>query len=65
MDLEVEFLGTDPSGLQGEARIGFYARGTSSRHDFGITFGLAADGTKIIVTDKVDLVLDVQAFLGA
>jgi len=65
VDLEVEFLGTDPTGLQGEARIGFSARGTISRRDFGVTFGLAADGTKIVVADKVDIVLDVQAFLGA
>ena len=65
VDLEVEFLGTDPTGLQGEARIGFSARGTVSRRDFGITFGLAADGTKIVVADKVTIVLDVQAFLDA
>jgi polyisoprenoid-binding protein YceI len=65
VDLEVEFLGTDPTGLQGEARIGFSARGTISRRDFGITFGLAADGTKIVVADKVDIVLDIQAFLDA
>lgn len=65
VDLEVEFLGTDPTGLQGEARIGFSARGTISRRDFGVTFGLAADGTKIVVADKVDIILDVQAFLAA
>lgn len=65
VDLEVEFLGTDPTGLQGEARIGFSARGTISRRDFGISFGLAADDTKIVVADKVDIVLDVEAFLGA
>lgn len=65
VDLEVEFLGTDPTGLQGEARIGFSARGTISRRDFGVTFGLAADGTKIVVADKVDIVLDVQAYLDA
>lgn len=65
VDLEVEFLGTDPTGLQGEARIGFSARGTISRRDFGVTFGLAADGTKIVLADKVDIVLDVQAYLDA
>src|SRR2546421_3736634 len=64
-DLEVEFLGTDPTGLQGETRIGFSARGTISRRDFGITFGLATDGTKIVLADKVDIILDVQAFLDA
>jgi polyisoprenoid-binding protein YceI len=65
VDLKVEFLGTDPTGLQGEARIGFSAQGTISRRDFGVTFGLAADGTKIVLADKVDIVLDVQAFLAA
>jgi polyisoprenoid-binding protein YceI len=63
--LEVEFLGTDPTGMQGEARIGFSARAAISRRDFGITFGLATDGTKIVVADKVEIVLDVEAFLGA
>jgi polyisoprenoid-binding protein YceI len=62
VDLEVEFLGADPTGLAGEPRIGFCARTTISRRDFGVTFGLAADGTKIIVADRVDIVLDVQAF---
>jgi polyisoprenoid-binding protein YceI len=65
VDLEVEFLGTDPTGLQGEPRIGFSARGAISRRDFGITFGLTADATKIVVADKVDIVLDVEAFPGA
>jgi len=65
VDLDVEFLGTDPTGLQGEARVGFSARAAISRRDFGITFGLAADGTKIVVADKVDIVLDVEAFRGA
>ena len=65
VDLEVEFLGTDPTGLQGEPRIGFSAKGAISRRDFGVTFGLAADGTKIVIGDKVDIVLDVEAYLGA
>ena len=64
-ELEVEFLGTDPDGLQGEPRIGFSARTAISCRDFGITFGLAADGTKIVVADKVDIVLDIEAYLDA
>lgn len=64
VELEVEFLGVDPTGLQGETRIGFFARGTTTRRDFGITFGLAAD-SKIVVGDKVDITLDVQAVLEA
>jgi polyisoprenoid-binding protein YceI len=62
VDLAVEFLGTDPTGLQGETRIGFSAQGAISRRGFGITFGLAADGTKIVVGDKVEISLDIQAF---
>jgi polyisoprenoid-binding protein YceI len=65
IELEVEFLGTDPARLQGETRIGFSARGTISRRDFGITFGLAADGAKIIIGDRVEITLDVEAFLAA
>jgi polyisoprenoid-binding protein YceI len=64
VDLEVEFLGTDPEGLQGEPRIGFCARAAISRRDFGITFGLVPDA-KIVIADKVEIVLDVQAFLSA
>jgi polyisoprenoid-binding protein YceI len=65
VDLEVEFLGSDPTGLQGEPRIGFSAQATISRRDFGITFGLVADGTKIVVADKIDIALDIEAFLAA
>ncbi len=63
-EFEVEFLGVDPTGLQGETRIGFSARGAILRRDFGITFGLAAD-SKIVVGDKVDITLDIQAVLDA
>ena len=65
VDLEVEFLGSDPTGMQGEPRIGFSARTAISRREFGISFGLATDGTKIVVADKVDIVLDVEAVLDA
>jgi polyisoprenoid-binding protein YceI len=63
VDLQVDFLGTDPDGLQGEARAGFTARGAISRRDFGVSFGLAADGGKVVVADKVEIVLDIEAFL--
>lgn len=56
--------GVDPTGLQGETRIGFSARGAIMRRDFGISFGLAAD-SKIVVGDKVDITLDIQAVLDA
>ncbi len=64
VEFEAEFLGVDPDGLQGETRIGFSASGAIMRRDFGITFGLAAD-SRIVVGDKVDITLDVQAVLDA
>lgn len=65
VDLEVEFLGSDQTGLRGEPRIGFSAQATVSRRDFGIRLGLVTDGTKIVAADKIDIALDVQAFLAA
>jgi polyisoprenoid-binding protein YceI len=65
VELQAEFLGSDPDGLQGEARIGFSAHGTISRRDFGITFGLATDGSRIVLGDSVDISLDVQAYPSA
>jgi polyisoprenoid-binding protein YceI len=65
VEFEVGFGGIDPTGLQGEPRVGFSARATISRADFGITFGLAVDGAKIIVADQVDIALDVEAYLDA
>jgi polyisoprenoid-binding protein YceI len=39
--------------------------GTSiSRSDFGVSFGVAADGAKVFVGDEVDVHLDIQAALG-
>ena len=62
VDLQVEFLGIDPTGLQGEPRIGFSACGLISRRDFGITFGLATEGAKVFVADQVGITLDIEAF---
>ena len=60
--IDVDFLGFDPSGMQGEPRIGFEGRTSINRSDFGIGFGLA-DGGKIVVGDRVDILLEVEAVL--
>ncbi|MFB9687543.1 YceI family protein [Amycolatopsis plumensis] len=59
----LELLGIDPTGLEGETRIGFEGRATIKRSDFGLTFGLAVDGSKVVIGDKVDITLDVEAVL--
>jgi polyisoprenoid-binding protein YceI len=59
--MEVEFLGLDETGLQGEQRIGCSATTTIRRSDFGV--GAAGEGPKVIVGDKVTVQLDIQAVL--
>jgi polyisoprenoid-binding protein YceI len=64
VEIEVEFLGVDPTGLQGEQRIGFEGATSISRSDFGVSFGVAAEGAKVFVGDKVDIHLEIEAVLG-
>jgi polyisoprenoid-binding protein YceI len=58
--LQAEFLGLDETGLQGEPRIGFAARTTIRRSDFGVGEG-AVEGSKLVVGDTVTIELDVEA----
>lgn len=60
--MEVEFLGLDETGLQGEQRIGISANTTIRRSDYDV--GAAArEGQKIVVGDKITIQLDIQAML--
>lgn len=60
--IEVEFLGVDESGLQGEPRIGFSGRATVRRSDFGVGDS-SVQGSKVVIGDAVTIELDVEAFL--
>ena len=62
VEIELEFLGLDPTGMQGEPRIGFEGRTSINRSDFGVTFGLA-DGGKIVIGDRVEILLEIEATL--
>lgn len=62
VQIQLEFLGHDPTGMQGEPRIGFEGRASINRSDFGISFGLA-DAGKVVVGDRVDIFLEIQATL--
>ena len=64
VELDVEFLGieTDPFGNQ---KIGFEATTEINRKDFGVDFNIPLDGGKLLVGDKVSIVLSVQAALNA
>lgn len=60
--LQAEFLGLDETGLQGEPRIGFAARTTIRRSDFGVG-ERSVEGSKLVVGDTVEIELDVEAAL--
>jgi polyisoprenoid-binding protein YceI len=60
--IEVEFLGLDETGLQGEPRMGFSGRTTVRRSDFGIG-QTSVEGSKVVVGDAVSVELDVEVFL--
>ncbi|MFL6617836.1 MAG: YceI family protein [Povalibacter sp.] len=42
------------------ARVGFSARGTLKRSDFGIAFGIPAPGTTMGVGDQVEIVIEAE-----
>jgi len=46
----------DPAG----ARVGFSARGTFKRSDFGVTYGLPAPGTTMGVGDDVEVAIETE-----
>jgi polyisoprenoid-binding protein YceI len=60
--IQVEFLGVDESGLQGEPRMGFSGRAAVRRSDFGVGQN-SVPGSKVVVGDAVTIELDVEAFL--
>jgi Uncharacterized conserved protein len=60
VELAVEFLGigVDPWG---GTRAGFSARTQISRKDFGIDFNIPLEGDKLLLSDKIDIQLEIQA----
>jgi polyisoprenoid-binding protein YceI len=61
IEIQLQFLGLDSTGIAGEPRIGFEGRTSISRSDFGVSFGLIADGSKIVISDKVEILLEIEA----
>jgi polyisoprenoid-binding protein YceI len=60
--VELEGFGPD---AYGGVRAGFTGTGTLSRKDWGITFNGAIEGGGVVVSDKVDLVLEIEAVLAS
>ena len=42
-------------------RIGFEGRTTVNRHDFGVSWQDHLPGDGVVVSDEIDLVLDIEA----
>jgi polyisoprenoid-binding protein YceI len=62
--LETEFLGrvTDPFGAE---RLAFSARTSIDRKDFGLTWNKALETGGVLVGERIDIELDVQAVKAA
>ncbi|MEM8621688.1 MAG: YceI family protein [Actinomycetota bacterium] len=60
VELDVEFFGTSVFPMDQSTRAGFTATGTLSRKEFGIEFNVPLGGDKVMISDKVNLELDVQ-----
>ncbi|HEY3510002.1 YceI family protein [Kribbella sp. NPDC051137] len=64
IEFAVEFLGVDQNAY-GQTIIGFEASASISRKEWGIDFNVPLEGGKLLIGDKVDIHLDVQAALQA
>lgn len=60
VELAVEFLGVEQDHY-GNTRAGFEATTQISRKDWGIAFNIPLDGDKMMIGDKVNIVLTVEA----
>jgi polyisoprenoid-binding protein YceI len=60
LDLEVVGFGPD---AYGGTRAGFSAAGTIDRNDFGVDIKMPLDGGGVVVSDKVQISLEIQGVL--
>jgi polyisoprenoid-binding protein YceI len=62
LQLRVEFhgIGTDPWG---GTRAGLSATGEINRKDFGVSFDMPMDGGGLVVGEKIQLDVDIEAVL--
>jgi polyisoprenoid-binding protein YceI len=62
LELAVELLG-EGSDPWGGTRIGVEATGLLSRKEFGIDFNIPLDGDKVMIGDKITIVINAEAVL--
>ena len=61
--LALEVNGFLPQSPFGDSRVGFSATGELSRKDFGIAFDAPLEGGGVVVGDKIQIALEVEAVL--
>lgn len=60
VDLAAEFLGI-ATDAYGATRIGAEATTSINRKDFNVTFNVPLDGGKLLIGDKIDITLSIEA----
>ena len=60
VSLQAEYLGRKKDPWGGE-RVGFEAKTSVDRKDFGLTFNMPLEGGGFVVGDKVEISLDIEA----
>jgi polyisoprenoid-binding protein YceI len=60
LNVEVGGFGADPYGGY---RAGFSARGEINRRDFGVNWNAAIEGGGVVVSDKITILIEVEAVL--
>lgn len=60
VELDLEFEGVNPDPWGG-TRVGFTAEGEIDRRNFGLDFQVALDNGSLLVSEKIKILLDVQA----
>jgi polyisoprenoid-binding protein YceI len=61
--LTLEVNGFQPNTPFGDTRVGFSATGELNRTDFGIVFNMPLDGGGLLVGEKVQLSIEIEAIL--
>ena len=62
LELAVEVLGEGPDPWGG-TRVGVEATGVISRKEFGVDFNIPLEGDKVVIGDKISIVINAEAVL--
>ena len=62
VELAAEFLGVEVDAY-GATRLGAEATTSISRKEFGVDFNVPLDGGKLLIGDKIDITLEIEAVL--